>query len=177
MVFDVSRSWPRISIDNRPSPPPPPMPRIMLFWPPDGRARTITPGMPDSSRRSIMEICSFDAVALVARHQQDVDVAAVHRAAAEAAATATAAAGLADEAHALRHQLPDPLFHAQDHRFGALDARADRQLDVDLHFTLVGLRLELEADPAHQHDGDGKQRKPVANTVGRCASARCSIRA
>ena len=60
MLFEVSRSWPRISIDSRPSPPPPPMPRIMLFWPPDGRARTMTPGMPDSSRRSIIEICSLE---------------------------------------------------------------------------------------------------------------------
>ena len=84
----------------------------------------------------------------------------------------------ADEAHALGHQLPcASLFHAQDHRLGALDARPDRQLDVDLHFALVGLRLELEADVAEQHHRDREQREAGANTVGRCASARCSMRA
>ena len=57
--LDCSRSCPRISIDRRASPPPPPMPRIIWFWPPEGRARMMTPGRPDSSRRSCIAISSL----------------------------------------------------------------------------------------------------------------------
>ena len=98
-------------------------------------------------------------------------------AAAEAAATATAAVGLAMISSRFRHQLLDALFEADEHGLGALDARTDRQLDVDADLAFVGLRLEFETDPRISTSATTNSAKPVANTVGRCASARCSMRA
>ena len=89
-----SRSWPRISTASRPPPPPwppPPPCRASCSGRRRARARTMTPGRPDSSRRSVHRDLLVAALALVLRDEAHVDVAAVRRAAAAEPAAAAAA--------------------------------------------------------------------------------------
>ena len=146
-----SRSSPRISSDRRPPPllPPPERNRFIWLLPPDALARTITPGMPDSWRRRSIAICSLDRVRSSFGFSRSwmlprfTDAAAAAGAAA-GPAEAAAPAGVHDDVASLR--APAALIASStrvQHRVGDLDARALRQLDVDLDLSLVGLGREL----------------------------------
>ena len=100
---ESSRSSPRISSDSRESLPPPST-RLRTKLPPEGRARTTTPGSPDSCRRRSWAIWSLLLRALGLLHQADVDAAAVRGAASRSEA---AAPGVGDHRVALRDGLPD----------------------------------------------------------------------
>ena len=151
MRLDSSRSWPRISTARRP-PPWLPMPRIM-FWPPEARARTMTPGRPDSWRRSSIGDLLVAPRALGLGHQTHLDAAAVGGRVAEAAA----ATRLGDQHGRLRDGLANAVLELDQHRFGVLDAGADGEFGIDRHFALVGGRLELEADARQQEQRHQEQ--------------------
>ena len=85
--------------------------------------------------------------ALRFRHKPHGDRTPVGRAAHE-----PAPAAVTDQDVQLGHDLPHHLFEAQDGGLGALDSRADGQLNVDLHLAFVGLRHQLRADVGH--DGE-----------------------
>ena len=95
---------------------------------------------------------------LVLRLQQDVDVAAAHRAAA-AAGNCRRRPALTMIVGRFGHQLVDRLLDPPQHRVGDLDARALRQLHVHVDLALVGLRRELGRQRREdQRGGDDRGR-------------------
>ena len=159
---------------GRPLLPPPPSSRCSWKLPPAGLARTMTPGRPASCAPQVLRDLFVRARALVARHELDADLAAVGlaAAAATAAAVVAAAAAVGDDRRRLGHVLLDHLLELQQRFLGALDARADAELGVDVDLALVGLRQQLDADPAGRAPRRATTSAPRAPiTVGRCLSA------
>ena len=165
---DSSRSWPRTSTERRlPSPPPPPGMRIC--WPPEARARMITPGQAGEPAAQVHGDLLAGPLRSSLGTSRTVMLPRLVELVAEAAATAATAAGLGDAASSPPGVVSRiGLLEADQRRLGDFEAGADGQLGVDGHLALVGGRLELEADPRQQHqrgdegrDADREHGRPV----------------
>ena len=163
--LDSSSSWPRISTEKRlPSPPVAARHAAHLLAARRPRAHDDAGQARQLAAQRHGDLIAR-ALALVLGHQAHVDVAAVAGAAAAEAAATAAAAGRRDEHRRFGHELAGcASFEPDQHRFGELDARADRQLRVDGDFAFVGRRLELEADARQQHERGDEQRRRRSRT-------------
>ena len=125
-----------------------------MLLPPDARGRARRrAGRPACARRSLA-ICSFDRVRSARGLRRTVSEPRCARPAHEAAAAAVADQDVGSGTD-FAHHLLDP----EDGRLGPLDARADRQFDVDRDFAFVGLRHQLEADVRQEDDREDEERR------------------
>ena len=153
-----SRSSPRISRARRASLSPPPS--ILNSWklPPAGLARTMTPGRPDSWRRSSCAISSL----VRSRSSRGTRRMLIwpRLLLPPPPKPPPNPPPLVMMVVGLGHVLLDHLLEPQHRLFGPLDAGADRQLGVDVDLAFVGLRQQLGREQRiDQHGRDHRRQR------------------